>query len=239
MTIIVFVFALIAFTSTLAGGIIMLRQRKNLHYFFAFSAGSLMAVSFLDLLPESLETAKSSNIPVRYIMIVVVLSFFLYSLVEKLFLTHSLDDNDAHGHIIGPVGAGSLIVHSFFDGAAIGAAFQVNSSVGLIVALAVIFHDFTDGINTVTLMLKNRQKKIKTFVFLICDAVAPVLGVIFTSLIAFPEKFLSILLAAFVGEFIYIGASHLLPEVKYFDLKKTMLAMGAGIALITILTSFI
>ena len=56
---------------------------------------------------------------------------------------------------MGPIGAIGLVMHSFLDGAAIGIAYQANASMGFIVALAVISHDFTDGINTVVIMLKK------------------------------------------------------------------------------------
>ena len=46
--------AIVTFVSTFVGGHSAIRFRKVLQYFFAFSAGSLIAVSFFDLLPESL-----------------------------------------------------------------------------------------------------------------------------------------------------------------------------------------
>jgi ZIP family zinc transporter len=121
----------------------------------------------------------------------------------------------------------------------IGAAFKVNPSIGIIVALAVIFHDFTDGINTVTLMLKNRQKVGKALIFLLMDALAPVFGVLTAVLISIPQNILALILAAFVGEFLYISASTLLPETKKHISRGIMVAMAIGILLITILTSLV
>ena len=235
----VIILAVATFLSTLIGGLVIIKFKKYLHYFFAFAAGSLIAVSFLDLLPESLGIANSINFPVRYIMLAVVFSFFFYSLLEKFFLTHHEHHGDSHGHIMGPIGAGSLILHSFLDGVAIGAAFTVNASIGLIVAWAVIFHDFTDGINTITLMLKNKHHVKKAVVFLVMDALAPVLGILATTLIVIPENVLAIILAVFVDEFIYIGASSLLPEIKEHKSKGLIGAMALGIILITILTSLL
>jgi len=131
MNSLVILFTSITFLSTLIGGLVIFKFRKYLPYFFAFAAGSLVAVSFLDLLPESLSISQNINFPVRYIMLSVVASFFFYSLLERFFLTHHMEDKDSHGHIMGPIGAGSLILHSFFDGAAIGSAFMVNTSVGV------------------------------------------------------------------------------------------------------------
>jgi zinc transporter ZupT len=235
----IIILALATFLSTLIGGAVIIKFRRYLPYFFAFAAGSLIAVSFLDILPESLEIAETTNLPTRYIMMTIVFSFFFYSLLERFFLTHHMHDDDDHEHIMGPIGAGSLIIHSLLDGVAIGAAFQVNGSIGLIVAFAVIFHDFTDGINTVTLMLKNRQKFRKAVIFLILDALAPPLGILIATAIAIPESALAILLAIFVGEFLYIGASTLLPETRKNLSNGIVTAMAAAIALITVLTSLV
>ncbi len=239
MNSVILLFALATFVSTLIGGFLAIKLKRCLPYFFAFSAGSLIAVAFLDLLPESLEISNSINLPVRYIMLTVVVSFLIYSLLEKFFLTHHHHKDEGHGHIIGPIGAGSLVIHSFLDGAAIGAAFQVSSATGLIVALAVLSHDFTDGINTVTLMLKNKHKVKHALWFLFFDALAPVLGVLATSLIAIPAQALAFILAFFVGEFLYIGATNLLPSTHEHKSLWIILWLLLGAGLIILLTGII
>jgi ZIP family zinc transporter len=231
--------AFTTFCSTLIGGTFAIRLRKALPYFFAFAAGSLIAVSFFDILPESLGISASVNLSTRYIMITVVASFLFYSFLEKFLLVHYHEENGGHGHVMGPVGAGSLVIHSFLDGVAIGAAYQVNPAIGLLVALAVIFHDFTDGINTVTLMLKNKQHVKNATIFLVMDAVAPVLGVTATSLISINQTILALVLAVFVGEFIYIGAVNLMPETHKYPNWKTVASTMLAILLILGLTSVI
>jgi len=231
--------AFTTFCSTLIGGTFAIRLRKALPYFFAFAAGSLIAVSFFDILPESLDISASVNLSIRYVMITVVASFLFYSFLEKFLLVHFHEENGGHGHVMGPVGAGSLVIHSFLDGVAIGAAYQVNTTIGLLVALAVIFHDFTDGINTVTLMLKNKQQLRNTTVFLVMDAIAPVLGVTITSLLMINQTVLALVLAVFVGEFIYIGAVNLMPETRKYTNWKIAASTMLAILLILGLTSVI
>jgi len=233
--------ALATFLSTILGGFLTIKFKKYSPYFFGFAAGSLVAVAFLDLLPESLNVAASTNVSIRTIMLVIVFTFFFFSLIERFFLTHELHNHsgEGHAHVMGPVGAGSMIAHSFLDGVAIGSAFQVNASVGLIVALAVIFHDFTDGINTVTIMIKNKHKSPRAMLFLVLDAVAPVVGVLATTLIIISPSALSIILAVFVGEFLFIGASTFLPETRKHLSEKVIIAMALGIILMTVLTSIV
>jgi zinc transporter ZupT len=231
--------AFITFASTLIGGTLAIKFKKALPYFFAFASGTLIAVTFFDILPESLKISESVNLPTRYIMIAIVASFLFYSILEKYFLIHHHKEGEEHGHIMGPVGAGSLVVHSFLDGAAIGAAYRVDPSIGLVVALAVIFHDFTDGINTVTLMLKNKQHMKNAKAFLLMDAVAPILGIAVTSMIGLSQLVLSLILAVFAGEFIYIGAVNLLPETYKHPNWKTVFSTVFGVLLIFVLTSVI
>ena len=231
--------AFTTFFSTLIGGTIAMKFKKALPYFFAFASGTLIAVTFFDILPESLEISESVNLPTRYIMITIVASFLFYSLLEKYFLIHHHKEGEGHGHIMGPIGAGSLVIHSFLDGVAIGAAYRVNPAIGLVVALAVIFHDFTDGINTVTLMLKNKQHLKNAQAFLLMDAIAPIMGIALTSLIGISQIILSLILAAFAGEFIYIGAVNLLPETYKNPNWKTIFTTIVGVLLIFTLTSVI
>jgi ZIP family zinc transporter len=233
--------SLVAFSSTLIGGIFAIKFRKMLPYFFAFASGTMIAVTFFDIIPESLEIASSVNMPVKYVMIVIVSAFLLYHFLEKYFLTHHFHDGEeeGHGHIMGQVGAGTLILHSFLDGVAIGTAYQANYAMGLIVALAVIFHDFTDGINTVTLMFKHQHGVNRATVFLVMDALAPVLGIGITFLFIISQQVLVLILAAFAGEFLYIATETLLPEVHKHTAWKMNLVMILGIVLIFALTSII
>jgi ZIP family zinc transporter len=230
--------ALGACLATLLGGFLMLRHHEIQHYGFAFAAGSLITVSLLDLLPESLELGQSLLIPSRTILVVLLASFFFYSLIDRVLLTHHLHE-DAHGHPMGFVGAGSLILHSCLDGVAIGTAFRVSASVGMVVAAAVIIHDVNDGLNTVVVMLKHRHSQARARFFLILDALAPLLGVLLATVIAFPQGMLAYLLAFFAGEFLYLGAGSLLPEIHGKGSRKLMAAMFSGAALIAILSFLI
>jgi ZIP family zinc transporter len=88
-------------------------------------------------------------------------------------------------------------------------------------------------------MLKNKQTLKKAIVFLVLDALAPVIGIIIMTSFVLPESVLAYILAIFVGEFLYIGASTLLPETREHLSKGIVIVMALGILLITLLTSFI
>jgi zinc transporter ZupT len=210
--------SLAALISTFLGGMFALRFKDKLHLILGFSAGAIIGVAFFDLLPEAIELA-SDTYSVSYITSIVALGFIGYTILDRFIFLHSHGREELHKHDEKPgankrgiLGAGSLSVHSFLDGAAIGLAFQVSESVGAIVAIAVLVHDFSDGINTVNMIIKNSGSKREAFSWLLVDSVAPVLGVLSTLFFTLPQSALGIILAVFTGFFLYIGASDLMPE---------------------------
>ena len=200
------------FIATLLGGGFALKHKDRLHLILGFSAGAVIAVAFFDLMPEALNLG-SGVFGISTMTGIVALGFAGYMLLDRLITLHHHDEEDGHVHERrGKLGAGSLSIHSFLDGAAIGLAFQVSAAVGAIVATAVLVHDFSDGINTVNLVLKNAGSRKQALRLLIVDALAPVVGVVSTMFFTLPESVLGIVLAIFSGFFLYIGASDLLPE---------------------------
>src|SRR3954468_22504066 len=83
------VYALSAFIMTLAGGAFALRYRKYLLFIMAFSAGLLIGVAFLDLIPEVVEMAHRESIDIRALMITTIFGFAGIFLLEKLTIIHS------------------------------------------------------------------------------------------------------------------------------------------------------
>ena len=207
--------ALAAFAMTLAGGAFAFRYQRYLLYIMAFSAGLLIGVVFLDLLPEVIHTSQERALPVQPLMVTMVCGFVAIFLLEKLTIIHSERQHDApgHHHHVGLVGAIGLSFHSFLDGLAIGTGFQAGHDVGLVVLLAVVAHDFADGLNTVTFMLATRNSRWRTALLLAVNASAPVLGALTTNVVHFAPQFIAYQLAFFGGFLLYLGASDLLPQV--------------------------
>lgn len=227
--------SLAAFAATLLGGLFALYFKDKLHLILGFSAGAVIGLAFFDLLPEALELG-SSFYDIDTITSLIALGFIGYMLLDRFVILHS-HGNDDHGHDHaherrGILGAGSLSVHSFLDGIAIGLAFQISPAVAIIVTTAVLVHDFSDGINTVNMILKNKGERITAFKWLLADALAPVLGILSTLFFTLSEGAVGIVLALFTGFFLYIGASDLLPESHHNHprfLTTLMTLLGIGV----------
>ena len=206
----IFIVTILAFFATFLGGLLALRLRDRLHLVLGFSAGAIVGLAFFELIPEAVELGTSLY-SIATVLSLTGLGFISYLLLDRMLFMHSHDVDDGYSHR-GPFGAGSLSLHSFLDGIGIGLAFQISPTIGLIVAVAVLTHDFSDGINTVNLILKNGGSRQQAFKWLAIDALAPVLGVLSTLFFSVSASTLGLLLALFAGFFLYIGASDLIPE---------------------------
>jgi zinc and cadmium transporter len=211
-----FLLSIATFFSTLLGGLVALRQhRDSMHRLLGYTAGVLLGVVAFDLLPEIFDILKQNNLAPEGAMVALVCGFLVFHIIEKSILIHHSQEKEyelhSHPHV-GVASALALIGHSFLDGIGIGIGFQASTSVGIAVAIAVIAHDFSDGLNTVNLMLLNKNTSRRARMFLLADALAPVVGVIVTMFFTIPDNLLVIYLGFFTGFLLYIGASEILPE---------------------------
>ena len=206
---IVMAVALGACAATMAGGLLSLKLGGKLPLVMGFSAGAVIGVAFFDLAPEALEAGKGFYEP-RTLLAIAALGFFFYTVLDRLVARHDCEGqaNPARGMM----GAASFSAHSVLDGFAMGVAFQASREIGLIVAAAVLAHDFADGLNTVNVVMKNGGTRGFALRWLAVDAVAPVLGASLSLLITPGPGLLALLLALFCGFFLHIGANGLLPE---------------------------
>jgi zinc transporter ZupT len=229
---IVWIIALATFASTLLGGLFAIKFSDKLHLILGFSAGTVMGIALFDLIPESLDLASKSY-STALTTLLMGAGFIFYMIFDRYFSIH----NHGHEHCENPkhsnnIGAITLVIHSFIDGLAIGLSFMVSNTVGWVVAIAVLSHDFSDGINTVSAILKGQNDKKKATKWLVFDALAPAAGVLVASLMTVSEAQLGLILAFFVGLFLYLGASDLVPESHhrhpaFWTSAMTVLGMAA------------
>jgi ZIP family zinc transporter len=233
----IYLIAFATLCSTLLGGYFALRLRDRLHLILGFSAGAVVGVAFFDLMPEALELAVNTATETTFA--IMALGFGLYLLLDRLIVLHHDHNGERHLHAArGVWSAGTLSFHSMLDGIGVGLAFQASPAIGLIVAAAVLAHDFSDGINTVNAILKNGGSRRAAFKWLCVDALAPVAGIILGSAFAVSETQLAGLLALFAGFFLYIGASDLLPESHHaHPMRWTTVATILGMLFIYVIIS--
>jgi ZIP family zinc transporter len=213
------------------GGLFALALRDKLHLILGFSAGAVFGVAFFDLLPEALRSQPGASSP-QSVLVWAAVGFLLYLLLDRLVTPHA--DPAARGGM----GAAVLCLHSVLDGIAIGLGFHVSRGVGLIVTIAVLTHDFSDGINTMNMVLGKGAERTRALLWLALDACAPALGIgLATFMVVPPERFGQVL-ALFGGFFVYLGASDLIPESYHAHPKiytTVMTLAGAAVIYLAVL----
>ena len=231
------------FFSTLLGGLFAVKFKDKLHYIMAFAAGVLLGVVAFDIFPEIIKQIQTYNFSSLGVMIALVIGFLVFHILEKSILIQHCHEEECIGHHhphIGVASALALAGHSFMDGVGIGLGFIISPAIGLLVAIAVISHDFTDGMNTVSLMLTNKNTNKKSIIFLLLDAIAPVLGAISTLFFQVSPHFLVLYLGFFAGFLLYIGASDILPEAHAEQSSYKLMALTIlGTLFIFMITRFI
>lgn len=220
--------------STGLGGMAALRFRDRLHLLLGFSSGAVIAVALFDILPEVFALDGGASY-----MPFAAVGFLAFFGLERYTALHRSREHvhaaTAHEQELGALSAAGLTFHSFLDGVAIGVGFQTSAGIGLLIALGIIVHDLSDGLNTVTVVLAHGNPRKRAMFWLALDMIAPVVGAATAQLVNL-RGFLPWILAFFAGSFLYIGASDLLPEAKEHDSPWVGVATAIGMLTIYLAT---
>jgi zinc transporter ZupT len=236
-----------AFANVL-GGIVLLpsgiyqRFKAILTYLLALGAGFMLAVTFIELLPNTValwQKDSHSDDVLLFPMLLLLIGYLLTQFFEHTIAPHFHLGEELHSdHLISTrktyTAIGGLMIHTFFDGVSIAAASQVDFKIGILVFIAVFLHKFPEGF-TIASMVLAAGKNFKEVLFA-------------TSLVGF-TTFLGVLVFVLIGRAagstvmyalpiatgvtLYVAASDLIPEVNHHGGKRPIVSLSvfAGVAL--------
>jgi len=122
--------------------------RKYSIYFVCFAAGVLISVSFLHIIPKSLD--MNPNAPVYLLSGFVFLH--LFNRFITAFVCEKGPDSEYGIELIPMFGIG---LHSFIDGFIYSITFTVSIFTGALAATGMVLHEFPEGIITYLLLLRG------------------------------------------------------------------------------------
>lgn len=180
---------------------------RSLELFLAFSAGFLVVVAIVGLLPEALTHAGMGAAPV------VLAGFLAVHLTQHALVGHFHFGEETH-HVSKAVSASALaglLLHTFVDGVAIASAFAIGEELGALVFGAVFLHKVPEGLAIASLWVASGRSRAQALGAATALGIATLLGVVLTEYLEFLEHWG---LALSAGVTLYVGASNLIPEFQ-------------------------
>jgi ZIP family zinc transporter/zinc and cadmium transporter len=228
------ILGLVAAAANLLGGYFVVYRnwpRRYLQYFVALGAGYMLAVAFLDVIPESIRLAGDNA------FIFILIGYFLIHLFEHTIAPHFHFGEETHHEEVSHQHARTtlllgLAIHTFFDGVAIASGFLVSNWLGAIIFVAIFLHKLPEGFTVASVVLASGQSRRNAILASGLLGAATLLGVLLTTLLQSQLKYA---LPLSGGVTIYVAATDLLPEVNREPNWRMALLVFAGVASLLIM----
>lgn len=229
----------------LIGGFLILSKyngvKKISRYLISFAAGALLGAAFFDVLTEAINEHPEK---LTTIFAWTMGGFLFFFLIEKSLLWHH------HGHseefhqkkdVLVPLNIIGDAIHNFVDGTIIAATFLANPTVGIATALAVFFHEIPREIGDFSIMIFAGVRRSRVALWNFYGALISPVGALLTVWLSSHIHGIQLpLLGVAAGNFIYIAAADLVPEIHRERGTRNIIGqfflLLAGLAIILVIS---
>lgn len=188
-----------------------------LNLLVALGAGSMLAVSLVHILTESLESSE-------FAIYAFMAGFLVIYLVEELLTSrqhdhkhgdHMHEDPHEHYNHVALVTGIAIFIHTLFDGLGIRAGFGISNTLGYSILFGVAIHQIPVSLSLAAILQESRFRKKTQIGTLVVFAMAAPIGFYLSDMILSHTNLLFTAIAtAFAGgSLLYVSASDLLPVV--------------------------
>ena len=194
----------------------------------SFAAGAMATTAFTHLSPEAI-AASPTSAPLWTLA-----GFAVFFLLNQVVKFHACGRGLTHLHPIGTLALVGILVHSFFDGVAIGAGFSATETAGRVVTAAVFAHELPEGAFTVAILLHTGMPRSRALFWAMIHGALTPIGAIVAIPVAhlIGDGALPALLGLSAGTFFYVAAANLVPEAHQETSKRNAFAFLIGIGAI-------
>ena len=245
------IFGLLAAFANVLGGLILFpqsvqtRYKASIKYLLALGAGFMLAVTFLEIVPKTVQIWRTTNpngsddlyVPMLLLLVgYLVTQFFEHTIAPHFHLgeevhvhsDHLLSTRSAYS------GVGGFFIHTFFDGISIAAASQIDLRIGFLVFVAVFLHKLPEGFTIGSMMIAAGKGRREVLIATSLIGLTTLLGVWLFGLIGPVFGFtVAYALPIASGVTLYVAASDLIPEVNHHGGRRPLVSLSvfAGVAL--------
>lgn len=206
-------------------------------YVIPTAVGVFLSLVLFELIPETLEAnATWGGVAVAFgFILFYVLSYELH----RYFHRRDEDERDCDRK-----GAATLLlvgdaVHNVADGVILGAAFLVDPTLGIAVAVGLALHEIPQEIVEFGVLLRGGYSRVQAALLNLLSASSIVVGTVVTIFFAaILEDYVWIITGIAAGNLLYIASSDLLPRIhgtlkSYKSFWYTLATLVAGFILMT------
>ena len=231
----IFLYGLLAASAELlGGGLVVLRKQwpqRVQEYLLALSSGFILALVFLELVPESFK-AIGGDASLYLLLGYAVLHFFEHTIVGHLHFGEETHREAMVSRMASLSTFGGLFIHAFFDGFAISVGMRYDFYLGLLIFFAVFLHKIPEGLTIATVMIAAARRRMVAFLASVAIGVATMLGILSVFLLSnVDEAFVGSAFAFSAGIALYVGASDLIPEINHSKKRVIPLLVFGGMLL--------
>ncbi len=189
-----------------------------------FAAGSLLGGALFHMLPESIEAIGNR----LGVYLALVAGFLVFFVLEQFLHWHHCHRADHATHQ--PLGYLILIadgLHNFIGGLAVGGAFVVDTRVGLVAWLVAAAHEVPQELGDFGVLMHSGWRRRSALAWNFASALTFLVGSLVAYAIA-DQVEVAFLLPFAAGNFIYIAAADLLPEIAREESARDKLTTTAA-----------
>lgn len=222
-------FALLAATANIIGGVIVTSHkwaRRSLRYFIALGSGFMLGTVFLEMVPESY--ALTQTAPALILVGYLIVHMFEHTFASHLHFGEETHHDEVTNPVVGISALVGMLVHTFFDGVAIGAGFIISSEVGFLIFLAVFLHKIPDGFTISSIIVTSGYSNKHALAAAVSLGFSTLLGVLVVHQFS---DWSAYALPVSTGSTLYVAATDLMPEVNRESGVKMAFVVFVGVAL--------
>ena len=235
MTLTIILFGLVAAAAEIVGGSLVLMRKKwprsIQEYLLSLGAGFILALVFLELVPESFH-AVGGEAPLFMLLGYAVLHFFEHTIVGHLHFGEETHTDVMVSGVASFSTFAGLFIHAFFDGFAISAGMEFNFYLGLLIFFAVLLHKIPEGLTIASVMIAAERGRQTAFLASLAIGVATMLGILSVFVLSgVNDRVVGFAFAFSAGASTYGGASDLIPEIYHSRNRVIPLLVFGGMLL--------
>jgi len=186
----------------------------------------MMGTVFLEMVPESFLLTESA--PVLILLGYLIVHMFEHTFASHLHFGEETHHDELADPVVGLSALVGMIVHTFFDGVAIGAGFLISSNFGLLIFLAVLLHKIPDGFTISSIMISSGHSSKSALAAATSLGASTLIGVFAVHLLGGSVAYA---LPLATGSTLYVAATDLMPEVNREKGVTMAMVVFAGMGL--------